>query len=58
MTLDDFHAYVSVLNDRLYSHWRLMSDNHPDLWPLEMEKADWVEQLIAFVYNDCDEVDD
>ena len=58
MTIYEFCEYIDSLTDRLHSHWTFMNQHHSDQWQLEMDKVDWVEQLIAFVENDCDEVDD
>ena len=55
MTIDDFHSYISVLNDRLSAHWKFMNQNHPDQWPLEMNRDKWAEQFIDFIYYDQQE---
>lgn len=52
MTLDDFHDYVSVINDRFCTHWKFMNENHPKQWPLAMERDEWIELLIQFIEND------
>lgn len=55
ITLEDFHSYISVLNDLFHSYWRFMNYKHPNLWPLEMGKANWVEQMIMYIEDDQDD---
>ena len=57
MTINEFRENINDLNDRLYSHWIFMNGNHPDQWPLEMDKEAWIEQFIACMDNDNNDKD-
>ena len=51
LTLDDFLAYVSVLNDRFSAHWKFINEDHPAQWPLEFKKDVWIKLLVQFLQN-------
>jgi hypothetical protein len=57
MTINEFHDYINDLNNLFHSHWIFMNGNHPDQWPLEMDKDDWIEQFIAYMDNDNNDKD-
>jgi hypothetical protein len=49
MTLDEFVKLMKLDVDNFKSEWVLNRSSDPNLYPMEMDEADWYEQFVAHI---------
>lgn len=47
MTLDEFRTKATQEVQEFFTKWEKDAVSQPDMFPMEMDEADWFEQLIV-----------